>query len=631
MKRSPIQDRWANPETPLPASVQVRRWDHAVILGVLAFVVAYSAVLALLVTLTPGVFPSLGFHWKAGLQSFVWAITGTILFSEQAAIAWEVLGWRPKSLALIGLSYLAGIVGAFVLAKIALRPVSDTWHLDGPQLLEGREAVVEAKLQAKIARNGEPGFMKLHPDLDLPKTHWTRHAFLVGSVGSGKTQILLPLIQQLIAGRHKAFIYDVKGDFTSRFAKPALISPWDERSRVWDVGRDVDTPSKAAAFAASIIPEDGGSGKYWSVAAQQLLTGAMRSLQDDKGHRWGWADLSERVALSAPDFAELLREHYGRAEALIANPEAQSTASVLASLAAFTRVIDDLAMAWGNGEGRKKFSLTRWVRDDYKGRKQVIVQAGPDKQLTAAYISAMVNVLVPEIIGPSLPDDERGRTIAFILDELGSLGRIELPPLIDKGRSKGVLVICGVQDLAQTREVYGANIGPALTSMMGTQIVCQLQPGETRESVAGLFGKRRVAVRSINMSAGAQGNVNQSVHEENRPVIQPTDLTTKIGKQSGKRWPHGFAIRALVSIGDDPLLLDFPGIVLPEVRPATQPAGWTKCSAKKWRKHCEKADLQRALDEGLKAPVEEEPEEALPKKRRGLVFSDELGPEGPEH
>ncbi|MGY6517224.1 MAG: type IV secretion system DNA-binding domain-containing protein [Lysobacteraceae bacterium] len=595
MKRSPIQDRWSTPETPLPASTQVRRWDHALILSVLAFAIGYSAGIALLATVTPGLFPGLVFHWRAGLETLTWVLTGTILFGEGAAVAWEVLGWRPKSLVIIGVAYATGLLAAVTVGRMALRPVSDTWHLDGPQLLEGREAVEEARRQAKHVRGREEGFLKLHPDLDLPKAHWTRHAFIAGSVGSGKTQILLPVIQQLIKGRHKALIYDVKGDFTSRFDKPALISPWDERSRVWDIGRDVNTPSKAAAFSASLIPEDSGSGKYWSVAAQQLLTGAIRSLQDDQGHRWGWADLAERVNLGAADYAELLDEHYAKAKSLIANAESQSTASVLASLAAFTRVIDDLAMAWGNAEGRKKFSLARWVRDDYKGRKQVIVQAGPDKQLTAAYISAMVNVLVPEIIGPQLPDDERGRTLAFILDELGSLGKIELPPLIDKGRSKGVVVIAGVQDLAQVKEIYGPNIGPALTSMVGTHIVCQLQPGETRETMAGLFGKRRVAVRSINMSGGAHGNVNQSVHEENRQVIQPTDLTVKLGKQEGKRWPHGFAIRAMVSLGDDPLILDFPGIVLPEVRPATQPAGWTKCSARKWEEKCQGERLKHNL------------------------------------
>ncbi|WP_434127409.1 type IV secretion system DNA-binding domain-containing protein, partial [Enterococcus faecium] len=89
----------------------------------------------------------------------------------------------------------------------------------------------------------------------------------------------------------------------------------------------------------------------------------------------------------------------------------------------FTRLIDDLATAWPK-VGKRRFSMTEWIRDAYTGRKQVIVQSGPDPTLTKAYIAAMINVAVPDLIGPGLPDNEGGRGLYFVFDELTSAGRL---------------------------------------------------------------------------------------------------------------------------------------------------------------------------------------------------------------
>jgi hypothetical protein len=234
---------------------------------------------------------------------------------------------------------------------------------------------------------------------------------------------------------------------------------------------------------------------------------------------------------------------------LIANAQGQTAFNVLATLGGYTRVIDDLARAWPE-IGKRWFAITDWVRDDYQGPRQIIVQAGPDATLTAAYISALVNVAVPEIISPRLPDDESGRFIGFVFDEMSSIGKIQFAPLVDKGRSKGVVVVACVQDLAQLRDIYGENQVKALTSMVGTQIICKVGMGETREQLAKLMGTNKQA--SLNYKEGAV------VHTDGAPVVYPHQLTGELGPVRSKQ-PPGFAIRAIVQQEDDLLLLDFPG------------------------------------------------------------------------
>lgn len=411
--------------------------------------------------------------------------------------------------------------------------------------------------------------LKLHPELHLPKSHWSRHTLLQGSVGSGKTQILLPIIEQIIRADHKLFLYDTKGDFTSYFKKPIIVCPFDERSYYWDIAADCRYPLQAAMLAEILIPRsaDQKNGDFWTMAARQLLVGAIRSLQAEKPLHWTFADLAERKNRNAEDMLPTIQEHFATATSLVENTESQTTASLLSTLVAQTKMIDDLAMAWPVRKENRRFAITEWAQDGYKGRKQVIVQSGPEEGMTKAYISALVNLAVPEIISPKLPDAEKDRFIGFVFDELASAGKINIGPLIDKGRSKGVVFIGAFQDISQVKATYGEDFQKALTSMVGTHVICQLQMGDTREKAAQQLGKHRVAYRTHDEKA--------AVHEESRALVSPGELTDRLGPRKGKQYgPHGFGVRAIVQMGGDPLLLDFPGVVMKTKRPGQVPARW---------------------------------------------------------
>lgn len=563
---------------PVPAhvspSTKVRRWDQGLIAGALTFVVLWVGLLALAL-LFPG--PPIGDfnrHVLGAPTTAFYILTVGISMGEQAAVYLDAVRHPWHTAAKVGLPLLfATAMSAWVTWK-ALTPRSNVVHVSGPQLLEGKEALAEAKHRSltKEEREADPHHLAMHPALVFAKKHWSRHVLIYGSVGAGKTQILIPIVQQLIRRDSKAFLFDVKGDLTALSKRPIIVSPFDRRSYVWDIGRDCRTPMQAAAFAASIIPEPtDGNSKFWSVAAQQLLVGVLRYLQTTRGTDWGWKELADGLAQGAESMLALMQTHHPKAAPLIENTEGQTTASILANLAGQTRVIDDLATAWPK-RGKRQFSITDWVQDDYEGRKQVIVQAGGDVQLTRAYIAAMINVAVPSIVSPALSENESGRCLAFVLDELPSLGRINLGPLIDKGRSKGVVVLAGLQDLAQMRDTYGDNQTQAISSMVGTHVICAVNAGNTRDEISRLLGKRKVS--------WVNHGPNATAHEESRNVVSPTELTDNLGFRRGKKYgPNKFGIRAIVQTSGDPLLLDFPGVVPPHRREGQVAAKWTTAPA----------------------------------------------------
>ena len=564
-----VYDCFGKVPSHIAPSVPVRHWDQGLLAGAVTFALTYPSLVWLGYQI-PG--PDLEAVpqaiWGGAVAALHYATLGASMH-EQARSFIETLQHPWQSAWRLGGALAGSLALTVCVLRHTLTPRSNTWHLKGPRLLEGKEALAECRRRSLTPKQiaEDPGHLAIHPALVLPKKHVGKHSLIHGSVGSGKTQVLFGIIHQIIGRDDKLFLLDVKGDMAAKFRRPIIVSPFDARSYVWDVAKDVRTPSQAAAFAASIIPEDQGSGKFWTIAARQVFTGAIRYLQNEKADTWTWPDLSKATARSAQDMLPMLQEHYAKAAPLIANVEGQSTTSILATLAGFTRVVDDLALAWPT-VGKRSFSITQWIKDDYKGRKQVIVQSGPDETLTRAYISAMINVAVPEIISPSLPDNEHGRFIGFIFDELASIGRINLGPLIDKGRSKGVVVIAGLQDLAQLRRVYGNDEAMAISGMVGTHIICQVQMGETRDTLAQQLGKHKVAYRTH--------DANAQVHEESRALVSNVELTDRLGFHRGKSFgAHRWGIRAIVQMGGDPLLLDFPGIEFPDKREGQVRAKWT--------------------------------------------------------
>lgn len=572
-----------------PASLEPSRWvrrvDTAIAAGGFSAIAVYTAVSAALWHTLPSS-PDGGWLTQALAYPGLVAHTLTLGLAFPHAIvdnsaAGDLAGLHLR----LGPALAAGLVAGWAVLKAGLKPYRRIRHLGGPQLLDG-EAAVRAAARASVAEvEGEP-FLRLGP-LTIDKGRATRGMLLYGSPGSGKTVVLLQVIEQLIAAGHRAFLYDVKGDLTSYYlgGSVGLICPWDRRSLVWDIGRDCRTPSDAQVFAASLIKEEEGSGKFWSVAARQLLEGVLRSLQNDHGTNWGWKSLADRLAVDAEAMAERMAQDYPKAVAVVADPESSATSSVLATLSSYTKLVDDLAMAWGDGQDprtgdmRPSIALTDWAADGYEGEiRQLIFQAGPDRTMTTALGSAMLNLLTPRLLSAGLPDDERGRTVAVVLDELPSIGKIDFMSLIERGRSKGVVFLAAVQTLDQVKAVWGEEIMRSLGSMIGTHVIFRCQPSASRDAIAEQFGKGRWAVTSINTSGGnGQGvNANVSVHEEQRPVIQPYELTDSLGPQRGKRFPLGWGIRAMVAgVGPDVLQLDFDGVSPHKRRTPHRAARWT--------------------------------------------------------
>ena len=569
------------PAVPPSPSQSVRRLDHGVLALLAGFAVGTATVAYTLWRPLPGLPLPDGGLWHH-LATYPSLLANTLSFGRVCPDAWfddPAAGQVTSAEVHVRLlpACMMGALIAFRWGRRALHPQPMLKHLSGPRLLEGREAQVAAERYSVTERGGPKvaGFARLHPSLPLSKRTWCRHVLISGSVGSGKTQILYPIVRSVVRRRKKLFVLDIKGDYSAALRRAMILSPFDARSVYWDIAADLRDLAAASTFASAMIPTEQGSNSFFATAADLLLTGCIRTLQQRAGVRRTWADLDFLLNLSVEELAPLLAEHYAKAHPLLTAGDS-TAANILATLSAYTRTISQLAESFGSGvdaagRPRKRLSLVAWAQDTYEGCPTIVAQAGTDPGLTQRFLAAVLDTLVPQIM--ALPDDvsEDGRAIVVALDEISAVGRLKnLVPLVDKGRSKSCAVILGVQDLAMLAASQGEPFARALPGMVGTHIYTQTQIGPTRDQWAKMLGERRV----MWTTPGAGPGHPPVVHEEMRAVVAPTDLTTKLGYRKDKKAPNGFFIRAMACLGDDYWVLDWPGVVMPKKRRSHVPAAW---------------------------------------------------------
>lgn len=464
-------------------------------------------------------------------------------------------------------------------------------HIRGRRRLQG-EAVRKAWAEAE-GENADG--LRIHPVLPaIMKDRETRHILVFGGVGSGKTQTILPLMRAARGRSDRMIIYDLKGDFTREFTsktKPykgndvevvdVILAPWDRRSMPWAVAQDVDTLAAAREFAARMIPEAQGGSPFWSNAARQVLIASLVELQSTKPEKWGFSDLSKKLTRPIDELAEAARIHFPEAlKALSDGQQNVTSAGVLGNMMSYLSVIFDLARAWPEPG---IFSIRDWLTEKNKATKSLILQhSGKFDSLAKAFNGAVLGLASQLVSDPDLFPDSSTRRFWFFLDEFPQLGKVEpIFPMCEIGRSKGVRVVIGTQDISQIKKIYGAEATDALVSMVGTHVMARISSGETASYITEkIIGEREIERLDVSTSSGTGrapgifttgGTRTSSWKTVREPVILPSELL-----QLGPDPDLGGVKVFLSGIGEYVLEVLIPFSTPGKHRPASVIADWTR-------------------------------------------------------
>jgi type IV secretory pathway TraG/TraD family ATPase VirD4 len=392
----------------------------------------------------------------------------------------------------------------------------------GTEVIPGGKAekFLTKLLQAEVKKGDAPG-IAFWGNSRLPFSKETQHLLIAGSPGSGKTQIIYPIMDQAIARGDKVVIWDVKGDYTQALLGRAgvqLLAPWDARSIAWRPGADIINQMDCDQAAQVIIPANARDAQpFFQNAARDLLRAALIQL-DAAGDAWGCEDLWGIIGRGKDHLAqELQRTEEGRdkAHGLL---EAKSGLDVYATLQTSADTLRWLAKAWP----KDGLSLRQWVKSPNPVAQVLILGGIPERdKLAGSTANLAIQVMVNQLL--SMPDD-RNRRVWFFLDELAALGRIEaISKLSTLGRSKGGCVVAGIQDIGKIEHLYSRELAKSMANTFSTMIFLRCADAGTSQWASDVIGEHEVleyvssqSQSSSSHSAGSGSSDSSSLQEQIR-------------------------------------------------------------------------------------------------------------------
>ena len=478
------------------------------------------------------------------------------------------------------------------------RPLIVERQTTGKILLKGRQALKQISREAAAEVGKYKPGLNLHPAYPLSQGRETQGMVLIGSQGSGKTQILLPMMKSAIKDTTaRSFIHDFKGDFTSYFLDPknsniALFAPWDSRSASWDISRDIQSQADARELARVLTGADQATGESqsWASGSAQILSALIVTLHRNNP-QWRWADLLTILGLPYPELRQTaLKADSSCGMMLNDGPRAdKTTQSYLSRLGSMVAPqVSDFARA--ERPNARRISFRGWMLGE-KDQPRVIVCSNSTTYKGMARNTLQAAMRAAASALDTMPESRKNKRW-FFLDELPRMGpQPYVSELLAVGRSKGVRVVLAAQDIAQIRKEMGKDDAQSIISGCATHIYLKTQGGETPGWLSEQIGDKTVwrRIKSSSRQAGGPTSISENWVSSPEKVIPPQNFGVdylgsimKIGPWEVKSpWLVRFAgfagVRAYLSTGSNFVyLLAWPKVEMPEIAAQRKPAAWTR-------------------------------------------------------
>jgi len=361
-----------------------------------------------------------------------------------------------------------------------------------------------------------------------------------------------------------------------------ILAPWDARGWAWDISSDLENIADARNFANCLIKDS--NDPMWGNAARAILTAIVVSLMKEK-QSWELKDILAEAGKGYAHIRGLVMQYCPESTLLVESEEiTRTTQGFMTNLAAYLSTVADLAAAWaGKKEENKAIPFKKWllmdIPDNKKHLKTIIMQGNARYlPLQQAYMQAIMSILGATISSPALTNS-RNRRVWFVLDEVAQIGKIDtLTTTLAVGRSKGIRMILGAQDLSQIKEIYGDNVADAWATNISTWILGKTSSVETARYFSEFVGKRKIRkympVFSGGGMAGSTADQRQDSWQETEEwVIRPEEWA-----QLGSR-PQKKAVElVLITGGPHAYRLLWPWQSAEKLRPEEVSADWTRRS-----------------------------------------------------
>ena len=461
----------------------------------------------------------------------VWAADAAAMWDDLKAVFWVTVGTAIT--VLLGVSIVAAGVG---------RALATDKHQRGARM--ERLSMVRRTIRQYNAVEKRKVGQAYRDDLDpyniatvpFPYRAETQHLMVIGSTGSGKTQLLATVAMQVLERGDRMVVYDKMRSFIPRFYRPGrdiMMSPLDLRGVAWDMFGDARDLADWEDNAAAMIPDTGGDDHFWVSTARTVFAHtANKYAKQCRSTLVGGSPkrpkLSEFLSIlmrkSHKQLADYLEDTM--AAGILDPANERTTSSIRVTIANGVRSLGYLREP---RPGEKAFSIREYVAnlDGVYDGVNVYMTSREDRH---AILQPLITMWV-KIFTSAVMSQERDSTrlLWFFLDELPSLNEVPaLTAALAEARQYGAAFVVGLQLMSQLRDIYGRDKADTIMGLTRSKVCFNPGDPNTSKVLSEFIGSRETLRREHSISIGANAirdgqSVASRIHQE--AIILPEELS----------------------------------------------------------------------------------------------------------
>lgn len=414
-----------------------------------------------------------------------------------------------------GAWFVGLIVGGIVAYKLATFYTQFGMDQGESEHLRGSRLVSPPELVEKVTASKDGAGKYTIAGVPIPAGLEMRGICAMGAMGTGKSQCIFDLFDQVQAVGRKSIIWDKTGEFTRLYFRPekdVILNPFDVRYPGWNVFSEIKMVYEFDQIAHSFCPDSDNAtsnSQFFASGARIVIASVLKKLWQEG--RTTTADLVEVLLTLTPvEISDYLK---GTDASMFVSADAAEQAlgvmSTLITAVQFLKHVPD-----GN------FSIREWVLKDDDSRLFITSHETVHdvlRPLVSAYLDIAIRATMAR-------EETREDRLWVWLDEISSLGNVPILKIsLTEARRYGVVHVIGLHNLAQLRAIYGKEIAQTQRSNLQTYIVCRVADEETQEAMSRLLGVEEVDEQGDGLSFGAMssrdGGSIQASRKESRIVL----------------------------------------------------------------------------------------------------------------
>lgn len=420
-----------------------------------------------------------------------------------------------------------------LLGKLSDHQASDSIMLRGQELMTSPPD--EILRHMKETRQFEYAF--IWGGMGQPMSYATKNNVVVGTVGSGKTLTINMFMRSVFKdtlqyGSQRGIIFDPKGENLSILygcvpeRKVIIMNPFDQRCVAWDMAKDITNPQSASALANILVPMGPNEkDRYWRDTVVRLMTGVVIALNFLAPRNWELRDIL--IIMQDEDLLRYVLESHSMTNRYLNVLGSDNTkANITSTISTKLQDFEIVAACWHLAE--RRISLQEWMDERLillLGESEIARE--PLRAINRLIFTRAAQMLLSQ---PEADQTQGAPNTYIVIDELPSIGKLDsLKTLATKGRSKGVCITVGFQDLEDMHHVYGKEVANTMLGQFNNKAFLRMNSPPTANWACEIFSEHefmetRTGTSTSHGAKGDSRSESKNMTRAIRKTVMPIEL-----------------------------------------------------------------------------------------------------------